>query len=643
MLHAHNLKLNFGARPIFDDITLTLMPGDRVALVGDNGMGKSTLLSVLAGIEPLDAGSVECSGSRIGFLRQVPDLDPELSVIETMRLVLKEQIDAIREHERLCQELAYADSASFPLIEKQISQLADKIEHLGGFDHEFRMERVLSKLGVKAREHLIKNLSGGERRRVDLARVLLSAPDLYFLDEPTNHLDISAIAYLVESFTKISAPLLFVSHDSAFIDDLATKIIELDKGKLFSHEPPFSNYLENKLVRELIEERSLHRRERLVVGELAWLRAGTPARTTKQNARIDRAYELIDQCAKDTEAQRVRKVQMSMADSQRLGRTILELEHVGVAFGDRVLFKNLNLKVGPGQRFGILGPNGAGKSTLLALISQKIAPTFGHVKLGKNTQIMQFDQHREQLDKNATLKETLADHGDYVFVGEERMHIASYLERYLFSPGCANRQVSTLSGGEQNRLLLAKLFRKSANCLLLDEPTNDLDVSSLAVLEEQLLDYPGVVFTVSHDRRFLDKVCNAIIAFEPRDDDQAESNVVIYQGNYSTYLSLKAQSQVGQESLAKTKELSAPTTPKPERVRTKTKRSFKEQREFEAIEGHLEVLESERAKLHEELAQGDVFKQAPELVQEKMERLQSLELEIEERYVRWQVLLDLGE
>ena len=254
---------------------------------------------------------------------------------------------------------------------------------------------------------------------------------------------------------------------------------------------------------------------------------------------------------------------------------------------------------------------------------------------------MQFDQHREQLDKKATLKETLADHGDYVFVGEERMHIASYLERYLFSPGCANRQVSTLSGGEQNRLLLAKLFRKSANCLLLDEPTNDLDVSSLAVLEEQLLDYPGVVFTVSHDRRFLDKVCNAIIAFEPCEDGTAESKISIYQGNYSTYLALKAQGEANNKELvAKTKEISIA---KPERIRTKTKRSFKEQREFEAIEGLLEAMESERALLHEELAQGEMFRKTPELVQEKMERLRILELEIEERYARWQELLDLGD
>jgi ATP-binding cassette subfamily F protein uup len=379
---------------------------------------------------------------------------------------------------------------------------------------------------------------------------------------------------------------------------------------------------------------------------LAWLRAGTPARTTKQNARIDRAYELIDQAAKDSEAIRVKKIELSAARTKRLGNTILELDRVGAAFGARVLFKDFSLKVGAGQRFGILGPNGVGKTTLLGILAKKISPTFGQIIFGKNTEILQFDQQREQLDPSATLKETLADHGDYVFIGEQRMHIASYLEKYLFSPDCANRQVSTLSGGEQNRLLLAKLFRKSANCLLLDEPTNDLDVSSLAVLEEQLLDYDGVVFTVSHDRRFLDKVCNAIIAFEPAEPqllDQPESNLVVYQGNFSTYRALKAQSELEKSSEAKElKEVSS--VKNKERLRLKTKRSYKEQREFEAIENLLEVLEQEKLVLQEELAQPEMFKSSPHvIIQAKVARLDQLEHDIETGYRRWQELLDMGE
>lgn len=640
MLSAHNLKFSFGDRQILDDVSLTLLPGDRVALVGQNGAGKSSLLKILAG-EEADDGTIERSSSMtIGFLQQIPELDPKKTVVETVREAMAEQVAAIARHQNLCEELALCThSSKRHKLENEIANISSLIEHKGGFDLEFRINRVLSKLSVKARDQEVGTLSGGEKRRVDLARILLSAPDIYLLDEPTNHLDLNAIAFLVETFAKSRAAILFVSHDTAFIDELATRIIELSRAKLYTHEPPYANYLENKLVRELIDQRSLHRRERLVVGELAWLRAGTPARTTKQNARIDRAHALIDQVAKDDQAQRVRRLEVERAGIKRLGHTIMELDDVGAAFNDRILFRGLNLKVGAHQRFGILGPNGAGKTTLLGILAQKIKPSFGHIKLGKNTEIMEFDQQRQQLEPNATLKETLADHGDYVFIGEQRIHIASYLEKYLFDGKDANRRVSTLSGGEQNRLLLAKLFRGQANCLLLDEPTNDLDVTSLAVLEELVLDYEGVVFCVSHDRRFLDKVCTHIIAFEPAlPGSGAESNVVVYAGNFTTYIALKSQA----ESFALPTVNDSTAAPKIERTRVKTRRSFNEEREFSAIEGKIESLEKERSALHEELASPDHFRREPHELQHKTERLNELEREIELLYGRWQELMDLG-
>jgi ATP-binding cassette subfamily F protein uup len=611
------------------------MPGERLALVGHNGMGKSSLIHILAGLEKADNGVIEVNSTvRIGILQQTPMLNAELSVIDTMRESFAPLLRAINEHQKLCEELSCAPHSEHLRLEKAIATLSDHIERLGGFDYDFRMERVLSILGVKARTQLIKTLSGGEKRRVDLARVLLSAPDIYILDEPTNHLDINAIRYLSETLTKLKTPLIFVSHDSAFIDDVATKIIELDNAKIYSHDMPFANYIENKLVRDLIDARTLHRRERLVVNELAWLRAGTPARTTKQNARIDRAHELINSVIKDSEKQRTQKITISTANTERLGSTILEFDTIGHAFKDRVLFNNFNLKVGKGQRIGIVGPNGAGKTTLLSIIAGRLNPHQGRIIKGKNTKIIQFDQQREQLEPTKTLKETLAEHGDYVFVGDERIHIASYLEKYLFSPQDAHRQVATLSGGEQNRLLLAKLFRHSANCLLLDEPTNDLDISSLAVLEEHISDYEGVVFIVSHDRRFLDKVCTSILAFEPSTDEGAESHIILYHGNFSRYLDLRAQNQV-QEKEAQPEKII--------KIRAKNKRTFKEQREFEAIESLLEALEKEKTLLHEELAKAELFRQFPEQVQEKIERLRILDLKIENTYERWQELIDIGE
>ncbi|HXW60104.1 MAG TPA: ATP-binding cassette domain-containing protein, partial [Myxococcota bacterium] len=330
MLSAHDLALSFGDRLILNGVSLTLLPGERVALVGQNGAGKSSLLRVLARMEEPDTGFIEQSSTlTIGFLAQTPNLDPNKSVVETVRDAMKDHLLAIARHQNLCEELAISThSKKRHKIEQEIAELANLIEHKGGFDVLFQVERVLSKLSIKAREQAVGTLSGGETRRVDLARILLSAPDIYLLDEPTNHLDMQAIAFLVETFAKSKSALLFVSHDTAFVDELATRIIELSGGKLYTHEPPFVNYLENKLVRELIDERTLHRRERLVVNELSWLRAGTPARTTKQNARIDRAYALIDQVEKDTREQRERKLAIEKTELKRLGSTILEFDDV---------------------------------------------------------------------------------------------------------------------------------------------------------------------------------------------------------------------------------------------------------------------------------------------------------------------------
>ncbi|MCA9507434.1 MAG: ABC-F family ATP-binding cassette domain-containing protein [Myxococcales bacterium] len=635
MLNASNLHLSYANRTILNDVSLSLLPKERLALVGQNGAGKSTFLKILAGETP-DSGKIEKSKNIvIAFLKQVPELDENLSVIETVRLGMKEHLEAIKEHQNLCEDLSANPQASKE-IENKIDYLVQYIEHKGGFDTDYLVETILSRLGVSAREQIIKTLSGGERRRVDLARILLMAPDIYLLDEPTNHLDIKAIQFLVEFFTKSNSAVLFVSHDRAFIDEMATKIVELENGKLYTHEPPFANYLENKLIRELIEERSLHRRERLMAGELAWLRAGTPARTTKQNARIERAYELMDQITKDSEAQRKNQLQMSTARIKRLGSTVLELDDVGAQIGERILFRNFNLKVKAGQRYGILGPNGVGKTTLLSILAGRRAPNFGQIKFGKNTEVIEFDQHREILDANATLKETLADHGDYVYLDDQKIHIASYLERYLFSGEDARRKVGQLSGGEQNRLMLAKLFRHSANCLLMDEPTNDLDVSSLAVLEDIIMNYDGVVFVVSHDRSFLDRICTHIIAFETSDSENKESHLEVYNGNYSDYRVQKSREITPEQPIKKAE----PKTPR-ERVRPK-KRSFKEERELETISQVIEALEKEQGEIHQALSDSEIFRDAA-LSAQKIQRLKEVENEIERLYARWQELEEIGQ
>lgn len=637
MLNVRNVKLSYTNRVILDDVSLSLLPGDRIALVGQNGAGKSSFLKLLAGDTP-DQGLIEKpKNATIGYLQQTPCLDEGASVVDVVRSGMERHLKNIEEHQALCQQLSQAQSdREREKLNKRIDGLSHIIEQHGGFDIDYSIEKILTRLGISARAQTIGTLSGGEKRRVDLARILLSTPDIYLLDEPTNHLDVFAIEFLGEYFKSTSAPLLFVSHDRAFIDDCATRIIELDKGKIYGHEPPFANYIENKLVRELIEERTLHRRERLMVSELSWLRAGTPARTTKQNARIERAYELIDKVKQGMVEQRKKSMDAEIANARRLGGLILEFDHVGAAFGERTLFLDFSLKVVPYQRYGIIGKNGSGKSTLLSMIAKKLNPAFGNILFGKNTQIIEFDQQRVKLDQNATLKETLADHGDFVVINNKNVHIASYLEKYLFSGGDANRRVSTLSGGEQNRILLAKLFRNPGNCLLLDEPTNDLDMDSLAVLEEILLEYEGVVFIISHDRKFLDRVATSIIAFEPRFDGRVENCLTVYPGNYSDYVHMKelAPKTASQEAL---KEPHKEAKPK----KAKTRRSFKEEQEYQAIENEIEKREAEKAALEHELSLVEAFKDH-QVAQIKVDRLAALAREIEALYARWEELSQIG-
>lgn len=638
MLYAKNLSLSFGPKVILNRFSATLLSGERIALVGQNGAGKSSLLKILAKELVPDAGSVEQNPNlRVAYLPQDPKLPADITVAAAVRLGMQDLYSFIQKHHDLCEAIATAKDSEQKNLQHQISALSNEIDALGGFSIEHRVEEVLNRLHISNKDQLVKNLSGGEKRRVDLARVMLSAPELYLLDEPTNHLDMDSIRFLVDTFCSSPTPILFISHDRAFIDSVATKIMEIENGAGYTHDTPYANYLENRIIRMDISSRTLHRKERLMVRELAWLRAGTPARTTKQNARISRADSLIDEVQKNTEIQRQKRLDIRSARGGRLGKTILELQDVGFIRNDRVLFKNLNLILTAGDRYGIVGANGSGKTTLLSLMSLLQKPTEGKIVQGVNTKVIQFDQNRKQLDPELSLKETLVEQGDYVFLGDEKIHIASYLERFLFSPTEMNRKVETLSGGEQNRLLLAKLLKEPSNCLLLDEPTNDLDSNTLGILEEILEDYDGVVFIVSHDRKFLDQVCNGIIAFEPNENGSIpESNVVIYQGDYTTYERLKKEASKknqAERNVVVVKE----TIP----VRAKVKRSYKEQREYENIESEIHQAETEKSNLEQIIAQGDIFREDAKKAIEIGKKIAELETQIAKLYERWQHLEDI--
>jgi ATP-binding cassette subfamily F protein uup len=631
MLAARGLKFSHGSRVILDDATIVIDDADRAALVGDNGAGKSTLLSMFAGLQKADDGTIERGrGQTLALLAQEPQLEPT----------------------RTAREVA-ASTGREP----------------------WEVEEALSRLGVVDVDRPVSALSGGQRRRVDLAKTLLNNADILLLDEPTNHLDKEAIAWLVERLKAHRGPVVVVSHDRAFLDEACTRVVELSRGKLFSYGAPqdsnttlMTSFVEQKVIRDNILVSTQHKKERLWLRELAWLRAGTPARTTKQTARIDRAGDLQDFVESEAAAIRKQKktVEIEAATAKRLGKSIFELDDVAIERGGRLLFEHLNLIVTKGQRWGVVGDNGAGKtSLLLALMTaaghdvdeqDRVVPKSGTIVCGLNTKIAIFDQHRATLDPEATLEVTLAAENDHVFVGasQQRLHVSSYLERFLFDGSDRRRRVKTLSGGEQNRLVFARLFLTDANVLLLDEPTNDLDVTTLGVLEEALLGHQGCAFLVSHDRSFLDRVATGILAFEKdREHEDAPSQVTPVLGDWTHYVRTQQQRLKEQQqpkapaktttAAPTTTTTAAPTTTaKPAAAKPAArKRSYKEEQEFQGMEALIQQKEARREEVRGLLVDGAIFKSDPRRAEQLIRESQSLESEIEKLYARWQLLSDL--
>lgn len=650
-MHLSAQSLHFayaGGKTLLDDVSVLLADGERVALVGENGAGKSSLLSVLTGRRAPDGGKVVTpKGVRVGVLLQTPELDPEATVRETARSGLDRLIGNIAKHEALCQQL---DEGAEDYSE--LEALTEAIERDGGFSIEHRVDHVLANLGLVHLDQQIKDLSGGERRRADLARILLFNPEVLLLDEPTNHLDRQAVHFLGDFLKKRQGSTLFISHDRDFLDAVATRIIELDGGKCYDHQPPYSVFVENRFRRIELEKRTHARKKRILAREVAWLRAGVKARTTKQNARIERAHTLIDEVASEVERAQEKTIQVRKAKEGRLAKTIVEFKDVSIGRGDRLFFEGLKLALVKGERWGIIGRNGAGKSTLLGALLGTVEPRKGSIAVGKHTKVGVLDQHRTALTENLTVQERLCpDGGDTVYIGDTTTHVASYLERFLFDPSDRHRQVQTLSGGEQNRLQLAKLFAEGNNCLLLDEPTNDLDVTTLGVLEQALGEHDGVALIVSHDRTFLDRVCTGILAFEPTTDGAAaEHDVIPVQGDYTHYLRTRGEKLKSPEDVAaakaKVQRAAIVTAPKadsaPKKAKSKTKRSYKEEQEFLSIENVIAENEDRRKEIEAKLADGSIFSSEPETANKLSQELADIGPAIEKLYDRWQVLDDIG-
>ncbi len=634
LLTLSDAHLAFGHVPLLDGAAVSLESGERIALIGRNGAGKSSLLKILAGLDKPDDGILHLqTGLRRVYVAQEP-------LFETGSTVFEAVSEGVAEARELRERFERHDPAD------DMDAVQTRLEALDGWMWEQRVDQALQRLNLDP-EAQVEDLSGGTKKRVALARALVAAPDLLLLDEPTNHLDIDAIEWLQDLLVGWRGALVFVSHDRAFIDAVATRIVELDRGLLRSYPGSFKAYELTK-ARELEDEALANARaEKLLAQEEVWIRKGVEARRTRSVGRVQRLVKLREQRAsrRDTLGQ----VRLELDAGLPPGKIVAELKDVGMRYGDRQLISGFSGTILRGDKVGLIGPNGTGKTTLLKLILGELQPTSGHVRQGTRLQVAYFDQMRAGLNLDATLVDTISPGSEWIELGQEpkvtRKHVMSYLTDFLFSPERANSPVRTLSGGERNRVLLARLFALPANVLVLDEPTNDLDIDTLELLEELLQSYSGTVFLVSHDRRFLDNVVTSTIAWEGDPVFGGRQGLWReYEGGYEDWKVQRARGKVLASAAAAAAVAGASSAAaKPAAVATKAapakvKLSYKEQRELEGLPARIEALEAEQKTLHGRLASPTVYADEPGQVPVMHARTLTIESELMTALERWETL-----
>ncbi|HLS56525.1 MAG TPA: ATP-binding cassette domain-containing protein [Zeimonas sp.] len=631
LISLHDVDLAYGHVALLDGADLSIEAGERIALIGRNGTGKSSLLRGIAGTLAFDDGRVvRQSGVTVAFVPQEPQLDAAHTVFEAVAAGLAGQSRTIADYQALAASIG-RDAHPSPQALERLSALQARLDADGGWALAHRIDGVLSRLSLDGSE-AVAALSGGTRKRVALARALVADPDLLLLDEPTNHLDIESIAWLEELLRGLRGALVVVTHDRRFLDRVATRIVELDRGRLRSYPGSFAQYQARK-ADELAGEATLDAKfDKLLAQEEAWIRKGVEARRTRNEGRVRRLEALRRQRAERRE--RLGRVALAVDTGDRSGKQVVELVGVTKAWGERIVVRDLDAIVQRGDRVGLVGPNGAGKTTLLKLMLGEIAPDRGTVRLGTQLQVAYFDQLREQLDDSATLVETISPGSDWIEIGGRRTHVMSYLERFLFAPERARSPVGSLSGGERNRLLLARLFARPANVLVLDEPTNDLDIDTLELLEELLAEYPGTVLVVSHDRAFLDNVVTQTIAA------LGDGGWREYAGGYADYEAARAR-EAGAPAAAParaTRARAAPGAAGAAGARPAARLGYKEQRELDALPSRIEALEAEQRALGERLADPAAWRGDAGELRVLNERFAAIEVELVAALERWEAL-----
>ncbi len=625
LMHAH---LAFGHVPLLDDASLSLQPQERVGLIGRNGTGKSSLLKILAGLEKADDGTLSVQqGLRVAYVPQEPLLDDALTIEEAVR-------------EGLAPAQALIDA--WARGEGDLHVLQGQIEALDGWRIDQRVAETLERLRLAPQDR-VGALSGGQRKRVALARALVTRPDVLLLDEPTNHLDLDSIRWLENLLIQFSGSVVTITHDRAFLDRVATRIVELDRGQLRSYPGNFAQYLVLKEEQLAQEGVIAAKADRLLAQEEVWVRKGVEARRTRSQSRITRLQALRQ--ARAQRREQVGRVRLDIDAGLPSGKLVAELVDVSKSFvqadgSRRVVVQGFGGTIMRGDKIGLLGPNGAGKTTLLKLILGELEPDSGRVRRGTQMQVAYFDQMREQLDLDATLEDFISPGSEWIEIGQRRQHVKSYLGDFLFSPARATSPVRSLSGGERNRLLLARLFARPANVLVLDEPTNDLDIDTLELLEEMLQQYEGTVFLVSHDRAFVDNVVTSIIACESEPGQPGLWRE--YEGSVEDWLIQSERARQARDSarpVAPAQD-SVRETSSPEKAPATARRklSYKEQRELEGLPAQIETLEQEQASLEAQLADGSLYASDPPRAAQLAARLVAVEEQWMAAMERLQVL-----
>lgn len=616
VLSVNELCISYGTTDIFDNASLTIHENDRVGIVGRNGAGKSTLLKIIAEVEAPASGSISKKKNlRISYLPQDFELDNKATVLANILSGAADILAMIDEYESLDPSSAKA------------AHLEQEITHLEGWTLEQEAAALMDSIGAPGADKIAGDLSGGEKRRVAMCKALLSRPEFLILDEPTNHLDTESIEWLETFLSRFQGALLLVTHDRYFLDRVSTQIFEVEAGSIQPYQGNYSSYLIQKAEEMATAEVVEHKRQRQLKKELEWVRAGVKARTTKSKSRLQRYHDEADK------GDLVKEVDMELIipTAPILGTKTVLLENVSKSYGGKTLFKDLNLEFEKDTRIGIVGRNGLGKTTLVNIILGLIQPDTGTVDIGPRTQFNYVDQNRLHLDPDKSVLDEMAENSDFVVVGGEKISVRGYLRRFQFTDQKINTKISRLSGGERNRLLLAKILKRGGNFIILDEPTNDLDLQTLRMLEEALLHFAGCVILISHDRYFLNRVCHGIMAFE------GDGKLVYQEGNYDYYLEKRQEREV-EEAAAEVIQAKAKTQKK---SGSKRKLKWKEERELETMEETILEKETEAEELQALFNQPDFYTKHGDDAVQMTEKLDGLKKEVETLYARWEELEEI--